>query len=149
MAREPPSGRYTATISTRCSTSRCLLLDSLYTQLYYSLVCYMHVRMIYWVFNSQFAPIRKISEFAGFAPHFAMGKRRRRNFDMWSPATWLPLPAPPDPSPNSQIHTNSQSSVILALAPPFANPIFANLPTQIIYVYLMFLLGEAQVLHAV
>ena len=28
--------------------------------------------------------------------------------------TWLPLPAPPGPSPNSQIRTNSQSSVFRA-----------------------------------
>ena len=52
-------------------------------------------------------------------------------FDTWSPATWLPLPAHPDPSPNSPIRTNSHSSVICAFAPPFANPIFASLPSQL------------------
>ena len=46
------------------------------------------------------------------------------------PTACLPLPAPPDPSPNSQIRTNSQSSVIRAFSPPFANPMFAHLPTQ-------------------
>ena len=47
---------------------------------------------------------------------------------------WLPLPAPPDPSPNSQMRTNSLSSVIraFALRIPFAIPIFANRPTQLL-----------------
>ena len=31
-----------------------------------------------WVGSSQFAPTRKRSEFAAFAPHIAVGKRRRR-----------------------------------------------------------------------
>ena len=51
-------------------------------------------------------------------------------FDLWSPTIWLSLPAPPDPSPSSQIRTSSQNSVVRAFAPPFANPMFANLRTQ-------------------
>ena len=54
------------------------------------------------------------------------------SFDTCSPATWLPLPALPDPCSYSQVRTSSQSSVIRAFAPVFANPMFANLPTKLL-----------------
>ena len=80
--------------------------------------------------SSILAPKLPIISWYGLQPCFLHDLRFLKSLPSF---TWLPLPAPPDPSPNSQPRTNSQSSVIRAFAPPFANPIFANLPTQVLY----------------
>ena len=65
------------------------------------------------------APIRSRSKLGAFAPHFAVGQI----CDPCSLAAWLPGSTP---SNNSQIRTNSQSSVIRIFRTPICNRLFCR-----------------------